>query len=87
MINKLLFPGFVTSFKDVSGYTHLYFFPGIDNKNKYYYNELDLSNSKIKYNTIKHDDGALEYVFLTKKTIRITCKLVSNENEITNITV
>ena len=52
----MLFPGFVTLYKDSSGYIHLYFYPGIDNYNKYYYNNLDLSDCKIKYKEYKNED-------------------------------
>ena len=65
----MLFPGFVTLYKDSSGYIHLYFYPGIDNYNKYYYNNLDLSDCKIKYKEYKNEDGSIEFVFESKNRL------------------
>lgn len=77
----MLFPGFVTIFKDSSGYIHLYFYPGIDNFNQYYYNDLDLSDCKIKYKKYKHEDNSLEFIFEAKNIVKITCKLISKYND------
>lgn len=78
----MLFPGFVTIFKDEHDKVHLYFYPGIDNFNQYYYNTLDLSDSKIKYRELQHTDGSREFIFDVKHIIRITCKLISKYNDI-----
>ena len=78
----MLFPGFVTLYKDSSGYIHLYFYPGIDNYNKYYYNNLDLYDCKIKYKEYKNKDGSIEFVFESKNIIKITFKLISKYNDI-----
>lgn len=78
----MLFPGFVTIFKDNNEKVHLYFYPGIDNFNQYYYNTLDLSDSKVKYKELKNSDGSREFIFDAKHIIRITCKLISKYNDI-----
>lgn len=81
-LESMLFPGFVTTYRDNNNYIHLYFYPGIDNFNKYYYNELDLSDCKIKYKEIKHSDNAIEFIFESKNIVKITCKLISKYNDI-----
>ena len=78
----MLIPGFVTLFKDTDNKIHLYFYPGIDNFNQYYYNTLDLSETRVKYNEYKHYDGSCEFVFESKNIIKITCKLISKYNDI-----
>ncbi len=82
MMERMLFPGFVTLFKDINDKIHLYFYPGIDNFNQYYYNTLDLSDSKVKYRVIHNQDGSSEFIFETKNIIRITCKLISKYNDV-----
>lgn len=82
MLDSMLFPGFVSIFKDENKKIHLYFYPGIDNFNQYYYNTLDLSDSKVRYKEIQKPDGAIEFIFETKNIIRITCKLISKYNDI-----
>ena len=76
----MLIPGFVTIYKDNSDKIHLYFYPGIDNFNQYYYNTLDLSDAKVKYKEIKHIDGACEFIFDTKNIIKITLIITELEN-------
>ena len=82
MSESMLFPGFVTLFKGTDDKIHLYFYPGIDNFNQYYYNTLDLSDSKIKFKVYHNMDGSSEFIFDTKNIIRITCKLISKYNDI-----
>lgn len=76
----MLFPGFVTSFRDEENKIHLYFYPGIDNFNQYYYNTLDLSKTNVKYIEEKRDDGAIEFIFLQKNIVKITCCLITKYN-------
>lgn len=78
----MIFPGFVTLYKDSKNLVHLYFYPGIDNFNQYYYNKLDLSESHIQYQEIKYKDGAYEYIFKANNIIKVTCKLISKYNDI-----
>lgn len=78
----MLIQGFVTIYKDYNNKIHLYFYPGIDNFNQYYYNTLDLSDTKVKYKEIKHTDGACEFIFETKNIIKVTCKLISKYNDV-----
>ena len=84
MVNQIdmLFPGYVTVFRDEKKYIHLYFFPGIDMYNQYYYNMLDLSDCKVKYKQIQHSDNAMEFIFLNRKIFKISCKLISKYNDI-----
>ena len=82
MMESMLFPGFVTIYKDDNNKIHLYFYPGIDNFNQYYYNTLDLSDSKVKYKELHNTDGSSEFIFEAKNIIRITCKLISKYNDI-----
>ena len=67
----MLFPGFVTIYKDDNNYIHLYFFPGIDNFNQYYYNALDLSDCKVKYKEIHYQDNSCEFIFSSKNIVKI----------------
>jgi len=46
-----MFPGYVTIYKDKDEFIHLYFYPGLDINENFYYRDLDLSNCQIKYNT------------------------------------
>jgi len=74
-----MFPGYVTIFKDSDKFIHLYFYPGIDDNNDFYYRDLDLSNCQVKYNKIINTDGSKEYIFENKNIIRIICKLIDNK--------
>ncbi len=77
-----MFPGYVTIFKDDQKFIHLYFFPGIDENNNFYYRDLDLSNCKVKYKKIVNKDNSKEYIFEKKNIIKITCKLIDNKNKL-----
>lgn len=81
-VSSMLFPGFVTIFKDERGYIHLYFYPGIDNYNQLYYNALDLSDCKVNYTEQHNDDNSVEFVFNVKNIVKITCRLISKYNDI-----
>lgn len=83
----ILFPGFVTLYKDTNNFIHLYFFPGIDKYNKNIYMDLNLSNTNIQYKKYKYNDGAIEYIFNSKHIVKITCKLVSKYNDIEELTL
>lgn len=78
----MLFPGFATIFKDTNNFIHLYFFPGIDNFNQQYYNTLDLSDCKVKYQEIQHEDKSSEFIFASKNIIKINCKLITKYNDV-----
>ena len=68
-------PGFVTMYKDMDEYVHLYFFPGINNESTIY-NSIDLSDVKIQYDERKINDGAIDYKFYNKNIYKIYCKLI-----------
>jgi hypothetical protein len=74
-----MFPGYVTIFRDKDKFIHLYFYPGIDESNNFYYRDLDLSNCKVKYNETVNEDSSKEYVFENKNIIKIVCKLIDNK--------
>lgn len=77
-----MFPGYVTIFEDKDKYIHLYFYPGIDDNNNFFYRDLDLSNCKIKYQQINYSDSSKEYIFERKNIIRIVCKLIDNAGKL-----
>ncbi|MBQ3415339.1 MAG: hypothetical protein IJH39_08365 [Clostridia bacterium] len=77
-----MFPGYVTIFKDKGEFVHLYFYPGLDNFNNFYYRDLDLTNCQVSYNEIDNEDGSKEYVFDNKNIIRIVCKLIDNKGKL-----
>ena len=47
-----MLPGFITLFKDKEGFVHLYFFQGLTDEGRSYYNKLNLQNDKYKYKLI-----------------------------------
>lgn len=77
-----MFPGYVSFFKDIDGFIHLYFFPGIDDKNDLFFRDLDLSNVKMNYKEIKNIDESKEYIFENKNIKKITCKLLDNSGNL-----
>lgn len=77
-----MFPGYVTIFKDKDEFVHLYFYPGLDNFNNFYYRDLDLTNCQVNYSEIDNEDGSKEYVFDNKNIIRIVCKLIDNKGKL-----
>jgi len=77
-----MFPGYVTIYKDKDEFIHLYFYPGLDINENFYYRDLDLSNCQIKYNESINKDGSKEYVFENKNIIRIVCKLIDNKGQL-----
>jgi len=80
----MIFPGYVTMFKDNMGFIHLYFFPGIDENGNLYYRDLDLSNCHMVYKEIDYSDCSKEYIFENKKIVKILCKLVDNKSNLHN---
>lgn len=80
----MIFPGYVTMFKDSDGFIHLYFFPGIDDNESLYYRDLDLSNCHMVYKEIDYKDSAKEFIFENKKIVKILCKLVDNNSNLHN---
>ena len=77
-----MFPGYVTIFKDNDNFIHLYFYPGLDNNEFFYYRDLDLTSCNIKYSKIIHKDNSKEYIFEKKNIIKITCKLIDNNGNL-----
>ena len=75
-----MFPGYTVIFKDEQSFIHLYFFPGIDDNDNFYYRDLDLSNCQVKYTESINVDGSKEYVFENKNEI------VFSKNNIKSIT-
>jgi len=80
-----MLPGFITLFKDDDGFVHLYFFQGLTDENRSYYNKLNLQNTKYKYKLIEHKDHAFEYIFENKRIKSMTCNLVSYNSKNFNI--
>lgn len=76
-----MIPGFVINYVDNSNFKHLYFFPGIDDKDKSIYNNIDLSNCTFKYDKLINKDNSIDYKFYDKHIKKIICKLVSQNNE------
>lgn len=72
--------GFVANYIDNENYRHLYFFPGIDDNNNAIYNNIDLSKYDFKYEITTNIDGSIDYKFLDKHIIKITCKLYKFNN-------
>ena len=79
-----MLPGFITLFKDEEGFVHLYFFQGLTDEERPYYNKLNLQNDKYKYKVIEHKDNSVEYIFENKRIKSMTCNLVSYTNKIFN---
>ena len=77
-----MFPGYTVIFKDAQSFIHLYFFPGIDDNNNFYYRDLDLSNCQVKYTENINVDGSKEYVFENKNIVKIVCKLIDNKGKL-----
>lgn len=71
-----MFPGFVSLYRDENSRVHVYFFRGIDDKNKPIYRTLDLSHIKEDYKFVELEDGAIDYVFSNIFLTTVTCKLV-----------
>lgn len=71
-----MFPGFATIYKDKEGFVHLYFFPGVDMREKPVYRSIDLSNIAFDYTYVKNADGSFDYKFKNKKIVRMKCKLI-----------
>ena len=75
-----MFPGYITNYIDKNNFRHLYFFFFLyDNDNKIY-NNIDLSVYNSKYDYIENIDGSIDYKFFDKNIIKITCKLVKQDN-------
>lgn len=79
-----MLPGYITLYKDNDGFVHLYFFQGLTDENRTYYNKLDLPNDKYKYKVIENNDNSFEYIFENKGIKSMNCKLVSYTNKIFN---
>lgn len=74
-----MFPGFVTIFKDNKHHIHLYFFPGIDENDKSFYRDLDLSKCGCTYTEQETNDFGKEFIFENKRILKIVCKLIDNK--------
>lgn len=77
-----MFPGYVSMFKDEQDFIHLYFYPGLDDNDSYYYRDLDLSNCQVKYSESINEDGSKEYIFENKNIVKIVCKLIDNRGKL-----
>lgn len=77
-----MFPGYAVIFKDDDSFIHLYFFPGLDENDNFYYRDLDLSSSNVKYEKITMSDGASEYIFENKNIVKIVCRLIDNNGKL-----
>ncbi len=76
-----MFPGFVTIYKDKENHVHLYFFPGIDENDKPFYRDLDLSKCSCTFTEQTTDDGGKDYVFDNPRIIKFVCKLIDNQGQ------
>lgn len=77
----IMFPGFVTIYKDKKGFVHLYFFPGIDENDKHFYKDLDLSKCQCNYTEYETSDLGKEFIFENKRIFKIVCKLIDNQGQ------
>lgn len=75
-----MIPGFIANYIDKDKYRHLYFFKGIDDNDKKIYNNIDLSEYKEEYDYIENIDGSIDYKFFNRNIVKITCKLVKQDN-------
>lgn len=80
-----MLPGFITLYKDNDEFVHLYFFQGLTDEERPYYNKLDLPNDKYKYKLIRNKDNSVEYIFENKKIKSMTCNLVTYDSKNYNI--
>lgn len=76
-----MIPGFITLYKGNDNLPHMYFFRGITDEGKYYYNNLNLDNCKYEYSKNINKDGSEEYIFKNQNIKRIKCKLVNYKGE------
>lgn len=77
-----MIPGFVTTYKDKENKIHLFFYPGLSNEGDQIYNELDLSNSNLKFEEKQNKDKSKEFIFERKDIVKIKCKLIKNNGDI-----
>jgi len=77
-----MIPGFITTYKDIDGYIHLYFYPGIDKNDKSIYKDIDLSSLNTEYELKKNPDNSIDCKFLQKNIIKLHCKLLTFDNKI-----
>lgn len=75
-----MIPGFISNYIDEDNYRHLYFFNGIDDNGDTIYNNIDLSIYDNEYEFVENIDGSIDYKFFDKNIIKITCKLVKQDN-------
>lgn len=72
--------GFVSIYKDIEGYVHLYFYPGYTDTNEHIYNDIDLSKTNQEYDVIKYKDKSTDFRFSNKKIVKINCRLVKKRD-------
>ena len=71
-----MLPGFINLYiKDNK--IHLFFFRGLTDDGRYYYNRLNLKDSNFKYDKIDYDDESCEYIFYDNSIKRIKCTLIN----------
>lgn len=74
--------GFVVSYKDLEGFVHLYFYPGVDKEGNPIYRDIDLTGCKFRYSITRHLDNAVDYKFYDKRILKLHCVLLDyNNNE------
>jgi len=76
-----MFPGFITVYKDKTGFTHFYFFPGISDTDVPFYKDVVLNETFGKYIVKNYSDGAKEFIFQNKKIIGVQCELIDFEGK------
>lgn len=74
-----MFEEFVSLYKDIEGFVHIYYFPGIGEDNKPIAMPLDLSSVNHEYKYKKLSDGAIDYTFVEKGIHTLTAKLVNRK--------
>lgn len=80
------FPGYISIERNSEGFVELYFFKGIDENSRPYYQNINEDNIP-EYEKISYDDGAIKYIFKNKNLSKISCELipVDSQNEIKEI--
>lgn len=70
---KIMFPEFVSLYKDENDNVHLYVFPGIDDNGKQIYKNIDLNRVGAEYKFTKNKDKSIDFIIMGNiKTIKCT---------------
>ena len=73
--------GYATTYINKDGLVCLYFFPGIDENDKPFYRDLDLSKCSCTFTEQNTDDCGKDYVFDNPRIIKFVCKLIDNQGQ------